>query len=102
MRDQLIKQYQVHYVAIFGSYVTETYGLGSDVDLLVVHDDPNISFEKVLSLSLSVSTEIDWEIHLYNINDFLKGYQARNPFFLAMLETSLCLYQSIRMNEELA
>ncbi|MHA2362565.1 MAG: nucleotidyltransferase domain-containing protein [Candidatus Hodarchaeales archaeon] len=75
--DQLNKEYHIHFFAIFGSYLSDDYSFGSDIDIIVLQsNDQILSFEKVLTQALKISKKIDWEIHLYTIHQFVDGLKA--------------------------
>ena len=81
-------------LAIFGSYTSGKFTFGSDIDLLIVHNDSKLSFEKCLGEALNVSTEIDWEIHLYSLKMFKNALKEQNDFLLTILEDNINIYQS--------
>lgn len=89
----LIENYNLNYFAIFGSYASGQHGVGSDIDLVIVHDS-NLTFETALSHALDISKKIDWEIHLYSLQTFKTGLDEKNTFFQAMLHNNINIYQS--------
>ncbi len=90
----LKKRHNIIKVILFGSYVNDTYSYGSDVDLFLVHDDKNLSFEKALTIALEISSDIDWQIHCYGIEDYKYGLNNNNPFFKTIHEHGLSIYDN--------
>lgn len=92
---KLEETYLLHYFSVFGSYSSNSYSYGSDVDLLIICDDSsNLSFEKALSVALGVTSEVNWEIHLYSLSNFLEGIEKNNSFLKTILREGIVLLNS--------
>ena len=87
--SKLKANYQIVHLSLFGSYVKNNYGIGSDVDLLVIHTDDELTFETVLTIALEVSSQIDWEIHLYHLSDFKTMLKNKNRFITTILTENM-------------
>jgi predicted nucleotidyltransferase len=90
--EKLVNKFSIHSVILFGSYAKGTYTYGSDTDILLIFNE-ELSFEQVMSLALAVSLEIDWQIHLYSLDDFNKGLSNKNAFFNTILKDGLVLFE---------
>ena len=91
---KITESYHIVHLSLFGSYVKNNYGIGSDVDLLIVHNDAKLTFEKVLTIALEVSPQIDWEIHLYHLNDFKKMLKNKNRFITTIFNNNMEFYST--------
>lgn len=94
----MIKQYNCNLIVLFGSYAKNNYSYRSDLDLLLVHDDENLSFEKALGLAVEISTEIDWQIHVYDLEEYKKGMKNNNLFFKTILSDGIIIYENFPFN----
>lgn len=92
---KLRQKYSVKLVILFGSYARNSYSFGSDVDIFVVHNDPKLSFEQALTIALSVSIEIDWQIHIYSLKDYQKAMNESNPFFQTIHKTGKVIFYDL-------
>lgn len=90
--EKLVNKFSIHTVVLFGSYAKGTYTYGSDTDILLIYNE-EVSFEQAMSLALGISSEIDWQIHIYSLDDFNEGLANKMVFFQTILNDGLVLFK---------
>ena len=89
---QLAVDYSIHSVILFGSYARDDYSFGSDIDILLVHNDERLTYEKAMMLALATSYEIDWQVHFYSLNQFKEGILSNNPLLETIIKNGIKLF----------
>ena len=90
--ESLVSKFSIHSVILFGSYAKGSHTYGSDTDILLIYKK-ELSFEQAMSLALTISSEIDWQIHSYSLDEFNEGLANKNAFFDTILRDGLVLFK---------
>lgn len=90
---KLLKSMKARAVVMYGSVAKGTYGVGSDIDLLVVADDAPKQFLKRLSfLNELNTTSAPIEVIAYTTKEFGEMIRRGHPSIFDALEESIVLY----------
>ena len=89
----VVKRLQPETVVLYGSHATDSYGMGSDIDILVVSDDLPMNFlERLRILAELNRTTAPIEAVGYTQREFGSMLHRRHPTALDVLEEGKILY----------
>ena len=79
----LVREYWPERIILFGSPATDTVGEWSDLDLVVIKDDPRPFLERSKALALLCRAHVGVDFLVYTPAEFTAMVAERNPFILA-------------------
>ncbi len=107
--EKLVASYQnfIQAVILFGSVISDKYSADSDIDVLIIVNDINISFTSVVKNSFDLGvekykaevlaeTKTQRSIHsnVVGLTEFWKGVKNTDPVVINVLRTGISIYET--------
>jgi len=97
----LTEKRKIHLIVLFGSYAKNTYGWGSDVDLLIVSDDLPSDAGERFSLLTDPHFPVELQPFGYDLKEFERMLSGEHPLIVEALVNGEILHASPSMERRI-
>jgi predicted nucleotidyltransferase len=87
---QLMETGDVREVWLFGSYVTDQYMYGSDVDLcIVMNENSKLDYETLLEIFQNMNTRLEVQFQIYSSSQFDNSIKEGDLFIKSIIKNGI-------------